>query len=143
MATAGAKKTGSEIGGAYTPPSPDPQIKPVNPNLADPSFLLHVPLTSLFSPFLNIPQNVERVLGPPRNLATQYYQSFENGTQARALGRFTEEVYKLGAFDMAGRVWSHWRTKYEKNAEAEAAAEREAARERGGVKDSVGKNAKE
>lgn len=92
---------------------------------ANPRCLLHVPFTSLFSPFLNLPRNVERVLSPPLNLATQYYESFENGTQARALSRFTDEVYKLGAFDMAGKVFEHWRDRAAKKAEAEAAAQRD------------------
>jgi hypothetical protein len=69
------------------------------------------------------------VLSPPINLATQYYESFENGTQARALSRFTDEVYKLGAFDMAGKVFEHWRDRAAKKAEAEAAAQKEATRE--------------
>ncbi|BEI88055.1 uncharacterized protein CcaverHIS019_0107730 [Cutaneotrichosporon cavernicola] len=90
--------------------------------------LLHVPFTSIFSPFLNLPRNVERVMSPPINLATQYYESFENGTQARALGRFTDEVYKLGAFDMVSKVIEHWRDRAAKQAEAEAAAQKEADR---------------
>lgn len=116
-----------------SPPIPQPSLTL--------SLLLHVPLTSIFSPFLNIPNNAQRVFGPPIHFATQYYDSFANGQQARTLGRFTEEVYKLGAFDMATRVVSYWHARHEKNAEAEAAAQREAAREaRGSVKE---KNPKE
>lgn len=81
------------------------------------SYLLHVPFTSLFSPILNLPANLERVLGPPFRLVDRYTSSFTDGTQTRAMNRLAEEIKRGGAIDMVTQIGSFYQRKHEQRLE--------------------------
>ncbi|WVO17283.1 hypothetical protein L204_104975 [Cryptococcus depauperatus] len=70
----------------------------------DHGFLLHVPLTSLFSPFLALPDNLSRLFSPSLNFLSAYTTSFADGAQSRFLTRLTEQVQRGGANEMLDKV---------------------------------------
>ncbi|OXG45559.1 hypothetical protein C359_00245 [Cryptococcus neoformans Bt120] len=66
--------------------------------------LLHLPLASVFSPILALPDNMNRLLSPSLNLLSAYKASFVEGGQARNLTRFVETVRNNGAGEMVGKI---------------------------------------
>ncbi|OXG96252.1 hypothetical protein C345_00362 [Cryptococcus neoformans A2-102-5] len=66
--------------------------------------LLHLPLASIFSPILALPDNMNRLLSPSLNLLSAYKASFVEGGQARNLTRFVETVRNNGAGEMVGKI---------------------------------------
>ncbi|KAL7422908.1 hypothetical protein Q5752_002205 [Cryptotrichosporon argae] len=74
---------------------------------ADHGALLHLPLTSLFAPLLNLPENISRVLAPSYNLLSAYASSFSDGSQRRALRAFADEAARGGAVDVLRKVREH------------------------------------
>ncbi|OWZ80794.1 hypothetical protein C365_00619 [Cryptococcus neoformans Bt85] len=66
--------------------------------------LLHLPLASIFSPILALPDNMNRLLSPSLNLLSAYKASFVEGGQARNLARFVETVRNNGAGEMVGKI---------------------------------------
>lgn len=65
---------------------------------------MHLPLASVFSPILALPDNMNRLLSPSLNLLSAYKASFVEGGQARNLARFVETVRNNGAGEMVGKI---------------------------------------
>jgi hypothetical protein len=85
-------------------------------------YMVHVPLTSVFAPVLDLPTNADRVLGPPYRLISQYLNTFSDGTQERGIHRLVDEVKRGGAFEMIGRIGDHYSKKVAEGRERAAAA---------------------
>lgn len=68
---------------------------------------MHVPLTSVFWPILALPDNVNRVVGPPTRFITRYIETFTDGTQTRQLKRLGEEMANGSGLTFAGKIWQH------------------------------------
>lgn len=66
--------------------------------------IFYWPLTSMFSPIIDLPANVHRIVDPPARLLNRYASSFSDGTQARALDRFKKEVEDGGAKEMLDKI---------------------------------------
>lgn len=74
---------------------------------ADISYLLYLPLTSVFWPILNLPQNVERVVGPPVRLLQRVGDLIQRGVP-QDLGRdVVERMVDGRGLAFGGQVWDY------------------------------------
>ena len=69
--------------------------------------MVHIPLISIFNPFLSIPNTLSRLTGPPISFLNKYYTSFTDGTQQRFFARLASEFQAGGALKVLARTREH------------------------------------
>ncbi|WVR08564.1 hypothetical protein IAU60_005619 [Kwoniella sp. DSM 27419] len=79
--------------------------------------LLHLPLKTIFNPITSIPSTLSSLLTPSYNLLRLYSGSFTDGSQSRALEKFSKEVENGGAIQMLAKLRGYWEKRVQETRE--------------------------
>lgn len=93
------------------------------------SAMLHLPLTTVFYPFISLPQTIKTVFGPTADLLGRYKESWTDGTQRLNFKAFMDEVADGGALKTLKKLSTAGEEKWAEimtQAKAQAEARRKA-----------------
>lgn len=88
--------------------------------------MLYLPLTSIFSPIVNIPENMERIFGPPVRMLQRITTLTQEGAQFKFLEQLGQRIADGRQLAFMQQLSTYVREKNEKKRDAEekAAAEK-------------------